>query len=152
MCVCVLYCQITDAWVLGERAPRATEQGPGSPPTLGPANRGWKTELHFQLPQAPFQQRSGLSRTSAFAFPPPLATARLWIPPAGGGPRRLRGSSGAVAAQLRCPAHRRPQCGATPRARVSLRQRAPGAAHPTSAPAAGSKRDPAKMSHSQPAG
>ncbi|XP_040326589.1 glutamate-rich protein 3 isoform X4 [Herpailurus yagouaroundi] len=152
VCVCVLYFQITDAWVLGDRAPRATEQGPRSPPTLGPLNRGWKTELHFQLPQAPFQQHSGLSRTSAFAFPPPLATARLWIPPVGGGPRRLRGSSGAVATQLRCPAHRRPQCGATPRARVSLRQRAPGAAHPTSAPAAGSKRDPAKMSHSQPAG
>ncbi|XP_047580884.1 glutamate-rich protein 3 [Lutra lutra] len=73
-------------------------------------------------------------------------TASWW------GPGRLRGSSGAAAAQLRCSELGRPQCGVTRRAQVSLRQRARGPAHPTSAPAAGSKRDPAKMSHSHPAG
>ncbi|XP_030877210.1 glutamate-rich protein 3 [Leptonychotes weddellii] len=75
-----------------------------------------------------------------------MDTASEW------GPGRPQGSSAAAAAQLRWPAHGRPHCGATLRAQVSLRQRAQGPAHPTSAPAAGSKRDPAKMSHSHPAG
>lgn len=148
MCVCVCF----RLQVPGERAPRATDQGPEFPPTLGPRKRDWKLSFTSSFPQARFQQRLGLSRTSALAFPPPLATARLWIPPAGGGPGRLRGSSGAAAAQLRCPELGRPQCGVTGRAQRSLRQRARGPAHPTSAPAAGSKRDPAKMSHSHPAG
>ncbi|KAM9685453.1 glutamate-rich protein 3 [Trichechus inunguis] len=80
----------------------------------------------------------------ALAFPPPLAT--------GGCGYRLRLGAGEAAAQPRCRAHGRPQCGAIPRARLSRRQRAQGPTHPPSAPAAGPKRDPAKMSHSHPAG
>ncbi|XP_006831152.1 PREDICTED: uncharacterized protein C1orf173 homolog [Chrysochloris asiatica] len=101
---------------------------------IGAQKKRWKVDFHFQLTQTLFQQRLCFS----------LSNRRLWILSAGGGlgdggPAQVSGAP-------------RPQCGATPQAPLLRRQRTQGPKHPPSTPAAGSKRDPAKMSHSHPAG
>lgn len=88
--------------------------------------KGWKLSFTSSFPRLSSSSASGFCRASAPAFPPALATGRLWIPPEGGGRGGCvqPGRPGAAAAQPQCPAHGRPQCGATPRARQSRRRRA----------------------------
>lgn len=153
-CVCARVClcfHITDTW--GTRALEQQSRGLlGSPPYQGPekgVEAGFTTSFRRlgsssasaspdpgRLPLSSLSNREAVDTNGGWE-PGRLRVARA--PRGGGGPAQV-------------PAHRGPRCGATPRARLSQRQRARGPTHPPSAPAAGSKRDPAKMSHSHPAG
>ncbi|KAM5256409.1 LOW QUALITY PROTEIN: glutamate-rich protein 3 [Ctenodactylus gundi] len=98
----------------------------------------------------PFPVSPGSVRTLGAALSPPLATGRLWIPrPAGGGP----GGCGLGSRRKSRSPQGPPQRQATPPARLGgSRPCASGLTHPPAAPAEGSTRDPAEMSHSHPAG
>lgn len=153
VCVCLLVFWLQ---VPGDPTLQATEQGPAWVSShIGTQKKGWKLSFTSSFPR--------LCSRSAWASPEPLRltpsslsnrkavdTISGWGPggreavsspgaQGSGGPTQV---SGTQATAVR----------SHPRARLSWRQRARGPTHPPSAPAAGSKRDPAKMSHSHPAG